>query len=232
MSKLTKKKQEVNKQVKKEYYYSIQEAVSLLQQLASISKFDESIDMSVNLGIDPKKSDQSVRVATLMPKGLGKQVKVAVFAQGENAEKAKAAGADAVGFQDLAAQIKSGNFDFDVIIATPDAMPIVGALGTILGPRGLMPNPKVGTVTPKVEEAVLNAKSGQVRCKPDKNGIIHCKIGNIKFSPEDIQINAAALVKDLLKAKPVSSKGIYLKKIVLSSTMGPGLLIDISSIRV
>ena len=229
--KLSKKQQEINKTLKIGMLYSVKDAIDHLKKFAS-KKFDESVDLNVNLGIDPRKSDQSIRLSTNLPKGLGKQVRVAVFAQGDNAEKAKNAGADIVGFQDLAAQIKAGQMDFDVLIATPDAMALVGALGPILGPRGLMPNPKVGTVTTNVELAVNNAKAGQVRSKPDKNGIIHCKIGSIKFSSEDIIENLVALIADLKKAKPSSSKGVYLKKITLSTTKGPGLTIDINSITV
>ena len=231
MSKISKKKKMINEAVKPNHLYTVHEAVVLLQQFAS-KKFKESLDISVNLGVDPRKSDQVVRSSTNLPKGTGKTVKVAVFAQGDNAAKAIAAGADIVGFEDLADRIKAGSMDFDVVIATPDAMRIVGQLGQILGPRGLMPNPKVGTVTTNVEAAVNDAKSGQVRYRTDKNGIIHCSIGKVDFSSDDIMENIVALIGDLKKAKPASSKGQYLKKISLSTTMGPGITIDISSIPV
>ena len=188
------------------------------------------MDISVNLGVDPRKSDQVVRSSTNLPKGTGKVVRVAVFAQGDNAIKATNAGADLVGFEDLADKIKAGQMDFDVVIATPDAMRIVGQLGQILGPRGLMPNPKVGTVTMNVEAAVKDAKSGQVRYRTDKNGIIHCTVGKVDFATDDLIDNIAALLGDLKKAKPASSKGMYIKKITLSTTMGAGLTIDFSSI--
>lgn len=209
--------------------YSVDEAVAFLSELPP-AKFKESIDVSVNLGVDPKKSDQVVRGATTLPAGTGKTVRVAVFAQGANAEAAKAAGADIVGFDDLAESIQGGNMDFDVVIASPDAMRVVGKLGTILGPRGLMPNPKVGTVTADVATAVKNAKAGQVRYRVDKGGIIHAGIGQIGFSADAIKQNIEALVADLKKAKPATSKGVYLQKITLSSTMGPGLQIDLASI--
>lgn len=231
MSKLSKKQKKIAEALKLNHLYSVNDAVALLKDFAS-TKFLESVDVSVNLGVDPRKSDQVVRSSTNLPKGTGKVVRVAVFAQGDNATKAKSAGADIVGFEDLAEQIKAGNMDFDVVIATPDAMRIVGQLGQILGPRGLMPNPKVGTVTTNVEAAVTDAKSGQVRYRTDKNGIIHCSVGKVNFPPEDILENITALLNDLKKAKPSSSKGQYLKKISLSSTMGPGLPIDISSIPV
>jgi large subunit ribosomal protein L1 len=231
MSKLSKKQKKIAEIVKPNHLYSVSEAVAILKQFAS-SKFRESLDISVNLGVDPRKSDQVVRSSTNLPKGTGKTVRVAVFAQGDNATKATAAGADIVGFEDLADKIKSGFMDFDVVIATPDAMRIVGQLGQILGPRGLMPNPKVGTVTTNVETAVNDAKSGQVRYRTDKNGIIHCPVGKADFAADDILENMVALITDLKKAKPTSSKGQYLKKISLSTTMGPGLPIDISSIPV
>ncbi|KTD82165.1 50S ribosomal protein L1 [Legionella waltersii] len=231
MSKLTKKQKNIAKVVKPNYLYTVQEAVTLLKQFAS-AKFRESLDISVNLGVDPRKSDQVVRSSTNLPKGTGKTVRVAVFAQGDNAAKATAAGADIVGFEDLAEKIKAGEMNFDVVIATPDAMRIVGQLGQVLGPRGLMPNPKVGTVTTNVESAVKDAKSGQVRYRTDKNGIIHCSVGKADFAPEDVLENIIALLNDLKKAKPASAKGQYLKKISISTTMGPGLPIDISSIPV
>jgi len=229
MSTITKKRKVINETIILNQLYKITEAIEVLKKFAS-SKFREGVDISVNLGVDPKKSDQVVRSATNLPKGTGKEVRVAVFAQGENAEKAKNAGADLVGFEDLAEKIKAGEMNFDVVIATPDAMRIVGQLGQVLGPRGLMPNPKVGTVTMNVEAAVKDAKSGQVRYRTDKNGIIHCSVGKADFPVADIVENVAALLVDLKKAKPASTKGVYLKKITLSTTMGPGLPIDPASI--
>ncbi len=229
MGKLSKKQKAIAEKLDSAKTYSVEEAVSLIAEFAS-PKFKESIDVSVNLGVDPRKSDQVVRGSTTLPAGTGKDVRVAVFAQGDNAEKAKAAGADIVGFDDLAESIQGGNLDFDVVIATPDAMRVVGKLGTVLGPRGLMPNPKVGTVTPDVESAVQNAKAGQVRFRTDKNGIIHGGIGKVGFEGEAIKSNLEALLADLKKAKPSSAKGIYIKKVVLSSTMGPGVQIDQSSL--
>jgi large subunit ribosomal protein L1 len=211
--------------------YAIDEAVALLSELAK-SKFTESIDVSVNLGVDPRKSDQVVRGATTLPHGSGKTVRVAVFAQGENADTATAAGADVVGFEDLAEQVKGGNLDFDVVIATPDAMRIVGQLGKVLGPRGLMPNPKTGTVTVDVATAVQNAKAGQVQFRTDKAGIIHGSVGQVGFDVQAVKANVEALLGDLKKAKPASAKGVYLKKITLSTTMGPGLAIDQASLEV
>lgn len=231
MAKLTKKQKSIQAKVVSNHFYKVQEAVELLKEFAS-TKFKERFDIAIRLGVDPRKSDQVVRASTNLPKGTGKTVRVAVFTQGENAEKAKKAGADVVGFEDLAEQVKAGNINFDVVIATPDAMRIVGQLGQILGPRGLMPNPKVGTVTTNVEVAVQDAKSGQVRYRTDKNGIIHCSIGSIDFSAEDIMENVAALIADLKKAKPATSKGQYLKKISISTTMGPGLVLDPASIGV
>ncbi len=230
MSKLTKKSKLINQKLDASKSYSVDEAVALLTEFAS-SKFKESIDVSVNLGVDPRKSDQVVRGSTLLPHGTGKTVRVAVFAQGENANKAKDAGADIVGFDDLAESISAGNMDFDVVIATPDAMRVVGKLGQVLGPRGLMPNPKVGTVTADVATAVRNAKAGQVRYRTDKKGIIHGGIGKIGFDAASVQGNLEALLSDLKRAKPASSKGIYVQKVVLSSTMGPGILIDQSSLK-
>jgi large subunit ribosomal protein L1 len=230
MSKLSKKQKQIAEKLEVGKDYSIEEAVSLISEFSS-TKFKESIDVAINLGVDPRKSDQVVRGSTTLPNGTGKDVRVAVFAQGENADKATAAGADIVGFDDLAESIKGGNLDFDVVIATPDAMRVVGKLGTVLGPRGLMPNPKVGTVTPDVETAVKNAKAGQVRYRTDKNGIVHGGIGKVGFDGGEIRGNLEALLADLKKSKPSSAKGIYIKKVVLSSTMGPGLLIDQSSLE-
>jgi large subunit ribosomal protein L1 len=228
MAKLSKKAKLVKTKVDKTKQYSIIEAVQILKDLGT-TKFNEAIDISVNLGVDPRKSDQNVRGATVLPNGTGKTVRVAVFTQGPNAEAAKAAGADIVGMEDLAELVKKGEMNFDVVIASPDAMRVVGQLGQILGPRGLMPNPKVGTVTADVATAVKNAKSGQVRYRTDKSGIIHTTLGKITFDAKDIQGNLEALLADLRKAKPTASKGIYIKKITLSSTMGPGLWLDPSS---
>lgn len=231
MSKLSKKSKLIAEKIDSAKGYSVTEAVAFLDEFQS-AKFKESIDVSVNLGVDPRKSDQVVRGSTLLPNGTGKTVRVAVFAQGENAVKATEAGADIVGFDDLAESILGGSMDFDVVIATPDAMRVVGKLGQVLGPRGLMPNPKVGTVTPDVVTAIKNAKAGQVRYRTDKNGIIHGGIGKVGFAADAVQGNLEALLADLKKAKPASSKGIYIQKIVLSSTMGPGILIDQSSLAV
>ena len=230
MARISKKRKAVNEKLDSSKSYSVEEAVSLLTEFAS-TKFKESIDVCINLGVDPRKSDQAVRGATLLPNGTGKDVRVAVFAQGENATKAKDAGADIVGMDDLAQSISAGNLDFDVVIASPDAMRVVGKLGQVLGPRGLMPNPKVGTVTADVATAVKNAKSGQVRYRTDKNGIIHGGIGKIGFDSTSVKGNLEALLADLKKAKPASSKGVYIQKVVLSSTMGPGVLIDQSSLQ-
>jgi large subunit ribosomal protein L1 len=229
MAKLSKRQKAISEKLTPGKQYTIDEAISLLNSLPPL-KFKESIDVAVNLGVDPKKSDQVVRGATTLPAGTGKTVRVAVFAQGANAEAAKAAGADIVGFDDLAESIQGGNLNFDVVIATPDAMRVVGKLGTVLGPRGLMPNPKVGTVTPDVATAVKNAKAGQVRYRVDKAGIVHAGIGQVGFSADAVRQNIEALVADLKKAKPATSKGIYLQKITLSSTMGPGLIIDLASL--
>ena len=231
MAKLTKRAKAIAEKVEAGKQYGIEEAVSLLSELSTV-KFKESIEIAVNLGVDPRKSDQVVRGAAVLPNGTGKDVRVAVFAQGENAEKATAAGADVVGFDDLAETIKGGDLNFDVVIATPDAMRVVGQLGTILGPRGLMPNPKVGTVTPDVTTAVQNAKAGQVRFRTDKNGIIHGAVGKVGFEPAAIKQNVEALVADLKKLKPASAKGVYFKKITLSTTMGPGLLVDQASLEI
>ena len=209
--------------------YPIDDALTLVKELAT-AKFPESIDVSVNLGVDPRKSDQVVRGSTVLPNGTGKTVRVAVFAQGENADKATAAGADTVGFEDLAEAMKGGDIGYDVVIATPDAMRVVGQLGQLLGPRGLMPNPKVGTVTPDVETAVKNAKAGQVRYRTDKGGIIHCPIGRADFEIGALKENLDVLLADLRKAKPASSKGAYFKKLTVSSTMGPGVTIDRTSV--
>jgi large subunit ribosomal protein L1 len=232
MAKLSKRQQKILEKVDTQKSYTVADAVSALVDLGELVKFDESIDVAVNLGVDPRKSDQVVRSSTVLPHGTGKTVRVAVFTQGANAEKATAAGADIVGMDDLAEEVKKGNMDFDVVIATPDAMRVVGQLGQILGPRGLMPNPKVGTVTPDVETAVKNAKAGQVRYRTDKNGIIHSPLGNVKFDATAIKENLESLLADLKKAKPSSAKGIYLKKITISSTMGPGLTIDMSDLAI
>lgn len=229
MTKLTKRQQAIREMIEPGKAYGIDEAVALLKSLPA-TKFLQTIDVSVNLGIDPKKSDQVVRGATTLPHGSGKDIKVAVFAQGESAEAALAAGADLVGMEDLAEKIKGGELDFGVVIASPDAMRVVGQLGQILGPRGLMPNPKTGTVTPDVATAVKNAKAGQVRYRADKNGIIHGGVGSLGFEAVAIKENVQALLADLNKAKPASAKGIYVRKITLSTTMGPGLLIDQSSL--
>lgn len=232
MAKLSKRQKLIREKVDSTRAYSVDEAVALLVELGGSVKFKESVDVAVNLGVDARKSDQVVRSSTVLPHGTGKTVRVAVFTQGANAEKATAAGADIVGMDDLAEDVKKGNMDFDVVIATPDAMRVVGQLGQILGPRGLMPNPKVGTVTPDVETAVKNAKAGQVRYRTDKNGIIHAPMGNVEFSAQNIKENLEALIADLKKAKPSSSKGVYLKKVTLSSTMGPGLTIDQSALSI
>lgn len=231
MAKLSKRMRQIRDAIKSDKQLNVAEAFALLKKLSTV-KFTESVDVSVNLGIDSKKSDQAVRGATILPKGTGREVKVAVFAQAANADTAKTAGADIIGFDDLAEKIQKGEIDFDVLIATPDAMPVVGKLGPILGPKGLMPNPKVGTVTTDIANAVKNAKAGQVRYKTDKAGIIHCSIGTLKFTAEDLQSNLEALIADLKKAKPSSSKGIYLKKITVSTTMGPGIVIDKNSLGV
>jgi len=225
MAKLTKRMKNIREKTDVLKSYDINEAVTLLKELAT-AKFTESVDVAVNLGVDPRRSDQNVRGATVLPNGTGRTVRVAVFTQGANAEKAKEAGADIVGMDDLAAAVKAGEMNFDVVIASPDAMRVVGQLGTILGPRGLMPNPKVGTVTPDVATAVKNAKSGQVRYRNDKNGIIHTTIGNVSFDNAQLKENLEALLIALNKAKPSGAKGTFLKKVSLSSTMGAGLVID------
>ncbi len=229
MAKLTKRQKAIAAAVEANKVYTLEEAVQVLNSLPA-AKFKESLDVAVNLGVDPRKSDQVVRGATTLPAGTGKTVRVAVFAQGAQAEAAKEAGADVVGFDDLAESIQGGNLDFDVVIAAPDAMRVVGKLGTILGPRGLMPNPKVGTVTPDVAGAVKNAKSGQARYRVDKAGIIHAAIGQVGFDAAAIRQNVETLVADLKKLKPATSKGVYIKKITLSSTMGPGLTVDVNNV--
>ena len=231
MAKLSKRINAFQDKVEQGKYYSIQDAVNLLKEISSV-KFDESVEVAINLGVDARKSDQQVRGSTVLPKGTGKTVKVAVFTEGENAKLAKAAGADEVGFEDLAETMQKGAVNYDVVIATPDAMPIVGKLGKVLGPRGLMPNPKDGTVTKDIEQAVKNSKSGQVRYKTDKNGIIHCVIGKVSFDTDSLIENLHTLLTDLAKIKPSSSKGTYLKKLSLSTTMGPGLLVDPSSLSI
>lgn len=231
MAKLSKRQRDIRAKVSSTKQYNFEEAVALLKELSKV-KFPETFDVAINLGIDPRKSDQVVRGATTLPHGTGKDVRVAVFTSGANAEAAKAAGAELVGMEDLAEQIKGGMMDFDVVIADPAAMRVVGQLGQVLGPRGLMPNPKTGTVTPDVVQAVKNAKAGQVRFRADKGGIIHGGIGKISFEANAIKENLEALVADLKKLKPATSKGIYLKKIALSTTMGPGLTIDLSTLDV
>jgi len=230
MTGLTKRKKAAREKIESTRLYEIDEALALVKEFAT-AKFPESIDISVNLGVDPRKSDQVVRGSTVLPNGTGKSVRVAVFAQGENADKAKAAGADIVGFEDLAEQVKGGKLDFEAVIATPDAMRVVGTLGPILGPRGLLPNPKVGTVTAAVETAVKNAKSGQVRYRTDKAGIIHCVVGRADVEVPALKENLGALLVDLKKAKPAASRGIYLRKLTVSSTMGPGVSVDHSTIE-
>jgi len=225
MAKISKRVKAYREKVQHGKSYDVKEALKLLKE-CSRTKFDESVEVAINLGVDPRKSDQSVRSSTVMPRGTGKSVKVAVFAQGDQAKEAAACGADYVGMDDLAEKIQGGMMDFDVVISTPDAMPIIGKLGKVLGPRGLMPNPKTGTVTRDVKQAVANAKAGQVRYKTDKNGIIHCAIGKVSFAEEALLENLNALLSDLVKVKPSSSKGIYMKKISLSTTMGPGLIVD------
>ena len=231
MAKLSKRQKLIAEKVEAGKVYSVEEAVALLAEVSKV-KFNEALDVAVNLGIDARKSDQNVRSSTVLPHGTGKTVRVAVFTQGANAEAALAAGADVVGMDDLAAQMKGGDLDFDVVIASPDAMRVVGQLGQVLGPRGLMPNPKVGTVTPDVATAVNNAKAGQIRYRNDKNGIIHSTIGKADFSADKIKENLEALLVDLKKAKPSSAKGAYLKKVTLSTTMGPGLTVDFGALAI
>jgi len=231
MAKLSKRVRAFREKVDATKQYSIEDAVALLKEFSTV-KFQETVDVSINLGIDPRKSDQNVRGATTLPHGTGKDVRVAVFTQGEAAEAAKAAGADIVGMEDLAEQVKAGNLDFDVVIADPAAMRVVGQLGQILGPRGLMPNPKTGTVTPDVAGAVKNAKAGQVRFRADKGGIIHGGIGRVSFDVSALKENLEALIADLKKAKPATAKGIYLQKVTLSTTMGPGISVDSSTLDI
>lgn len=229
MAKLTKRAKAIAEKVEPTKVYGFEEAVTLLKEL-STTKFEESVEIAINLGIDARKSDQNVRGSTVLPNGTGKVNRVAVFTQGENAEKAKAAGADVVGMEDLAEQIKGGDLDFQTVIASPDAMRVVGQLGQVLGPRGLMPNPKVGTVSADVETAVKNAKAGQVRFRNDKAGIIHAAVGKLNFEAGDLQANIEALLAEVKKLKPASAKGIYIGKISVSSTMGPGLTLDVGSL--
>lgn len=225
MARLTKRARLIRGQIERSKAYPAEEAFALLSAVSSV-KFVESVDVAVNLGVDPRKSDQVVRGSAVLPNGTGKQVRVAVFAQGASADAAKEAGADLVGMEDLAERVKAGNLDFDVVIASPDAMRLVGQLGRILGPRGLMPNPKVGTVTPDVAQAVHNAKAGQVRYRVDKGGIIHCPLGKVSFTPGQLQENLEALLSSLQKGKPSTSKGVYMQKVTVSTTMGPGLKVD------
>ncbi len=229
MAKLSKRAKLINEKVDREKSYAPVEAFQLLKDVSSV-KFTETVEVAVKLGVDPRKSDQVVRGSTLLPNGSGKEVRVAVFTQGPNADAAKEAGADVVGMDELAAEMKGGDLNYDVVIASPDAMRVVGQLGQILGPRGLMPNPKVGTVTPDVATAVKNAKAGQARFRTDKAGIIHCAIGTVAFGPEALLENMKALLVDLNKAKPAAAKGVYLKKVAVSSTMGPGITVDIPAI--
>jgi large subunit ribosomal protein L1 len=229
MAKLSKRRKELAEKVSRTEIHPVDEALALVKEMA-VAKFAESVDVSMNLGIDPRKSDQVVRGSVVLPNGIGKEVRVAVFTQGDNAEKAKAAGADVVGMEDLAEQMKGGDLNFDTVIATPDAMRVVGQLGRVLGPRGLMPNPKVGTVTPDVETAVRNAKAGQVRYRADKAGIVHCPIGKVDFEVSALRENLAALLLDVEKAKPSAAKGQYLKRMTVSSTMGPGVAVDHSTV--
>ena len=231
MAKRSRRLNAVREKVDSGKLYDISDALALLKETSSV-KFSESVDVSVNLGVDPRKSDQVVRGSTVMPNGLGKESRVAVFAQGAAADAAREAGADIVGMDDLAEQVTAGNLDFDVVIAAPDAMRVVGRLGRILGPRGLMPNPKVGTVTPDVAGAVRNAKAGQVQYRTDRAGIIHCTIGKVKFEADALKQNLDALLGDLNKAKPGASKGVYMKKVTLSTTMGPGVGIDKATLEV
>ncbi len=229
MAKLSKRTAEIRSKIDKTRLYPIDDGLGLIKELAT-AKFDESVDASINLGVDPRKSDQNVRGSSVLPNGTGKQVRVAVFTQGDNADKATEAGADVVGMQELADSMKAGDLNYDVVIASPDAMGVVGQLGQVLGPRGLMPNPKVGTVSPDVVTAVKNAKAGQVRYRTDKGGIIHCTIGKASFEVTQLRENLEFLLADLKKAKPASSKGVYLKKISISTTMGAGFSVDQASL--
>lgn len=230
MAKNSKRMREISEKVSRTEIHPVDEALRLVKEMAG-AKFTESVDVAVNLGIDPKKSDQTVRGSTVLPNGIGKEMRVAVFTQGENVDKARAAGADAVGLEDLAEKMKGGDIAFDTVIASPDAMRVVGQLGKILGPRGLMPNPKVGTVAQDIEAAVKNAKSGQVQFRADKGGIVHCTIGRVNFEVSALKENLAALLAELLKARPSSAKGQYLKRMTLSSTMGPGVVVDHSTVN-
>jgi large subunit ribosomal protein L1 len=230
MAKITKRQKLIAEKVEAGKVYAFDDAVALLKEVSSV-KFSEAVDVAVNLGIDARKSDQQVRGATTLPSGSGKNVRVAVFTSGANAEAAKAAGADFVGMEELAAEVKGGMMDFDVVVASPDAMRVVGQLGQVLGPRGLMPNPKTGTVTPNVADAVNNAKAGQVRYRTDKNGIIHGSVGKLEFDAAQLRANVEALMIDLKKAKPASAKGVFMKKVTISSTMGPGISVDVSSLE-
>ena len=231
MARISKRQKAIREKIEAGKLYPADEAFALVKELAT-AKFSESVDVAINLGVDPRKSDQVVRGSCLLPNGTGKSVRVAVFAQGPAAEAAAEAGADKVGMDDLAAEVKAGNLDFDVVIAAPDAMRVVGQLGQILGPRGLMPNPKVGTVTPDVGQAVKNAKAGQARFRTDKGGIVHASIGSVSFEPAALQQNLEALINDLKKHKPSSAKGVYLQRITVSSTMGPGLVVDQASLSI
>ena len=230
MSRKSKRMRDIRARFDKTRQYAIDEGLSLLKECSN-AKFDETVDAAINLGVDPRKSDQNVRGSSVLPNGTGKKMRVAVFTQGDNADKAKAAGADAVGMQELADAMKGGDLNYDVVIASPDAMSVVGQLGQLLGPRGLMPNPKVGTVSPDVEGAVKNAKAGQVRYRTDKGGIVHCTIGKASFEVAQLRENLEFLLADLKKAKPGSSKGVYLKKISISTTMGPGFAVDQASLK-
>lgn len=225
MARLTKRAKGIREKLEAGKHYPVEEAFQLLKEISSV-KFNESVDVAVNLGVDPRKSDQTVRGSTVLPHGTGKIVRVAVFAQGAKAEAAREAGADIVGLEDLVAQVKAGEINFDVVIAAPETMAVVGQLGPILGPRGLMPNPKVGTVTPDVSAAVRDVKAGQVRYKTDKSGIIHCSIGKVSFEVAALRENLDALITDLIKARPSTAKGVYLKKITVSTTMGSGIVVD------
>ena len=229
MAKLSKRVRAFRERVDANHSYPVDEAVALLKEFGT-AKFNETIEVAVNLGVDARKSDQGVRGATTLPHGTGSEVRIAVFAQGDSADKARELGADFVGMEELAEQVKGGMMDFDVVIASPDAMRVVGTLGQVLGPRGLMPNPKTGTVTPDIEAAVLNAKAGQMRFRSDKNGIIHGGIGKVSFEPDAIKGNLVAVLSDLKKAKPATAKGIYVRKVTLSTTMGPGVTIDHNAI--